>query len=304
MSDTPRFVQFVVRRPILRTAIILAIFAVLAIFHLEVNLSRLGDAASNLVVIAGEAWPPDFSILTKRASWAYPPCELQTDWMCSPAVLGMTQTLEIAFLATILGMAISLPLAVAAATNLSPPLLAQVVRQVLAALRVLPSLIWALIFVILVGIGPLAGVLAMTMYTVGYLGKLQYEALEGVSREPLEVARAMGLPRWQVARFFAIPEAANSLISQMLFMFEYNVRHGSVVGLVGAGGIGWYMQYYLEPFKLYDRVLALIIVMYLVVIVIDQISLRVRSQFIEEHEQIRRPKWRGAFVPWAESSDD
>ena len=304
MSDTPRFVQFVVRRPILRTAIILAIFAVLAIFHLEVNLSRLGDAASNLVVIAGEAWPPDFSILTKRASWAYPPCELQTDWMCSPAVLGMTQTLEIAFLATIFGMAISLPLAVAAATNLSPPLLAQVVRQVLAALRVLPSLIWALIFVILVGIGPLAGVLAMTMYTVGYLGKLQYEALEGVSREPLEVARAMGLPRWQVARFFAIPEAANSLISQMLFMFEYNVRHGSVVGLVGAGGIGWYMQYYLEPFKLYDRVLALIIVMYLVVIVIDQISLRVRSQFIEEHEQIRRPKWRGAFVPWVESSDD
>ena len=304
MSDTPRFVQFVVRRPILRTAIILAIFAVLAIFHLEVNLSRLGDAASNLVVIAGEAWPPDFSILTKRASWAYPPCELQTDWMCSPAVLGMTQTLEIAFLATIFGMAISLPLAVAAATNLSPPLLAQVVRQVLAALRVLPSLIWALIFVILVGIGPLAGVLAMTMYTVGYLGKLQYEALEGVSREPLEVARAMGLPRWQVARFFAIPEAANSLISQMLFMFEYNVRHGSVVGLVGAGGIGWYMQYYLEPFKLYDRVLALIIVMYLVVIAIDQISLRVRSQFIEEHEQIRRPKWRGAFVPWVESSDD
>ena len=304
MSDTPRLVQFVVRRPILRTGIILAIFAVLAIFHLEVNLSRLGDAASNLVVIAGEAWPPDFSILTERASWAYPPCELQTDWMCSPAVLGMTQTLEIAFLATIFGMAISLPLAVAAATNLSPPLLAQVVRQILAALRVLPSLIWALIFVILVGIGPLAGVLAMTMYTVGYLGKLQYEALEGVSREPLEVARAMGLPRWQVARFFAIPEAANSLISQMLFMFEYNVRHGSVVGLVGAGGIGWYMQYYLEPFKLYDRVLALIIVMYLVVIAIDQISLRVRSQFIEEHEQIRRPKWRGAFVPWVESSDD
>jgi len=216
----------------------------------------------------------------------------------------MTQTLEIAFLATIFGMAMSLPLAAAAATNLSPPLLAQVVRQILAALRVLPSLIWALIFVILVGIGPLAGVLAMTMYTVGYLGKLQYEALEGVSREPLEVARAMGLPRWQIARFFAIPEAANSLISQMLFMFEYNVRHGSVVGLVGAGGIGWYMQYYLEPFKLYDRVLALVIVMYLVVIIIDQISLRVRSQFIEDDEHIPRPKWRGTIVPWTESSDD
>ena len=271
MGEIQRVSQFVLRRPILRTAIVLGIMAVLAVLHLEITLSRLGDAASNLVIIAGEAWPPDFSVLTDRAAWAYPPCEMQTDWMCSPAVLGMTQTLEIAFLATIFGMAMSLPLAAAAATNLSPPLLAQVVRQILAALRVLPSLIWALIFVILVGIGPLAGVLAMTMYTVGYLGKLQYEALEGVSREPLEVARAMGLPRWQIARFFAIPEAANSLISQMLFMFEYNVRHGSVVGLVGAGGIGWYMQYYLEPFKLYDRVLALVIVMYLVVIIIDQI---------------------------------
>ena len=304
MGEIQRLSQFVLRRPILRTAIVLGIMAVLAILHLEITLSRLGDAASNLVIIAGEAWPPDFSVLTNRAAWAYPPCEMQTDWMCSPAVLGMTQTLEIAFLATIFGMAMSLPLAAAAATNLSPPLLAQIVRQVLAALRVLPSLIWALIFVILVGIGPLAGVLAMTMYTVGYLGKLQYEALEGVSREPLEVARAMGLPRWQITRFFAIPEAANSLISQMLFMFEYNVRHGSVVGLVGAGGIGWYMQYYLEPFKLYDRVLALVIVMYLVVIIIDQISLRVRSQFIEDDEHIRRPKWRGTIVPWTESSDD
>jgi len=218
--------------------------------------------------------------------------------MCSPAVVGMTQTLEIAFLATVLGMILSLPLAAGAATNLAPPLLAQSIRQLLAALRVLPSLIWALIFVILVGIGPLAGVLAMTMYSVGYLGKLQYEALEGVSREPLEVARTMGLPRWQVARFFAIPEAANSLLSQMLFMFEYNVRHGSVVGLVGAGGIGWYMQYYLEPFKLYDRVLALIIVMYVVVIVIDQVSLRVRSRFIDDEPM--RPSWKQVFLPWTD----
>ena len=198
----------------------------------------------------------------------------------------------------ILGMVLSRPLAAASATKLARPLRAQSIRQLLAALSVLPSLIWALIFVILVGIGPLAGVLAMTMYSVGYLGKLQYEALEGVSREPLEVARTMGLPRWQVARFFAIPEAAKSLLSQMLFMFEYNVRHGSVVGLVGAGGIGWYMQYYLEPFKLYDRVLALIIVMYVVVIAIDQVSLRIRRRFIEDEPM--RPQWTQVFLPWTD----
>ena len=298
MSDTSRVVQIFLKRPMIRVALVLSVLSVLVASHLRITLSRLGDASSNLRVITQEAWPPDFSVVTDRAAWAYPPCELQTDWMCSPAVVGMTQTLEIAFLATILGMVLSLPLAAASATNLAPPLMAQSIRQLLAALRVLPSLIWALIFVILVGIGPLAGVLAMTMYSVGYLGKLQYEALEGVSREPLEVARTMGLPRWQVARFFAIPEAANSLLSQMLFMFEYNVRHGSVVGLVGAGGIGWYMQYYLEPFKLYDRVLALIIVMYVVVIAIDQVSLRIRRRFIEDEPM--RPKWKQVFLPWTD----
>ena len=298
MSDTSRVVQIFLKRPMIRVALVLSVLSVLVASHLRITLSRLGDASSNLRVITQEAWPPDFSVVTDRASWAYPPCELQTDWMCSPAVVGMTQTLEIAFLATILGMVLSLPLAAASATNLAPPLMAQSIRQLLAALRVLPSLIWALIFVILVGIGPLAGVLAMTMYSVGYLGKLQYEALEGVSREPLEVARTMGLPRWQVARFFAIPEAANSLLSQMLFMFEYNVRHGSVVGLVGAGGIGWYMQYYLEPFKLYDRVLALIIVMYVVVIAIDQVSLRIRRRFVEDEPM--RPKWKQVFLPWTD----
>ncbi|MFL2493441.1 MAG: PhnE/PtxC family ABC transporter permease [Candidatus Thalassarchaeum sp.] len=298
MRDTSRVLQIFLKRPLIRVASALLILSIIVTSHLQITLSRLGKASSNLEVIAQEAWPPDFSVLTDRASWAYPTCELQTDWMCSPAVVGMTQTLEIAFLATVLGMILSLPLAAAAATNLSPPLLAQSIRQLLAALRVLPSLIWALIFVILVGIGPLAGVLAMTMYSVGYLGKLQYEALEGVSREPLEVARTMDLPRWQVARFFAIPEAANSLLSQMLFMFEYNVRHGSVIGLVGAGGIGWYMQYYLEPFKLYDRVLALIIVMYVVVIVIDQVSLRVRRRFIDDEPM--RPKWKQVFLPWVD----
>ena len=298
MSDTSRVVQIFLKRPMIRVALVLSALSVLVASHLRITLSRLGDASSNLRVITQEAWPPDFSVVTDRASWAYPPCELQTDWMCSPAVVGMTQTLEIAFLATILGMVLSLPLAAASATNLAPPLMAQSIRQLLAALRVLPSLIWALIFVILVGIGPLAGVLAMTMYSVGYLGKLQYEALEGVSREPLEVARTMGLPRWQVARFFAIPEAANSLLSQMLFMFEYNVRHGSVVGLVGAGGIGWYMQYNVEPLKLDDRGLALIIVMDGVVIESDQVSLRSRRGFIEDEP--RWPKWKQVFRPWTD----
>jgi len=304
LSVFKRIFQAIAKRTLLKVTLVFTLFSILTIAHLQISISSIGEAATNLLVIWGEAWPPDFSVLTNRASWAHPPCESSIDWVCSPAIVGMVQTIEIAFLATVFGMALSLPLAAMSATNLSPKWLAQVIRQVLAALRVVPSLIWALIFVILVGIGPLAGVLAMTIYTVGYLGKLQYEALEGVSREPLEVARAMGLPRWQTARYFAIPEASNSLISQMLFMFEYNVRHGSVVGLVGAGGIGWYMQYYLEPFKLYDRVLALILVMYVSVILIDQLSLHIRRGFIEEDERVQRPRWREVFLPFSTGKGD
>jgi len=284
------------KRPGIIFSLLLIVVAYASALHLRITPSNLASAWRNLKVIAGEALPPDWRVVTERAGWASPPCNFETDWLCSPAVHGLIQTLEIALLATLFGAVIALPLASLAATNLAPAPVAHAVRQLLAALRVLPSLVWALLFVILVGIGPLAGVLAMTMYTVGYLGKLQYEALEGISKEPVEAARAMGLPRWQVARFFAIPEAANALLSQTLFMFEYNVRHGSVIGLVGAGGIGWYLTFYLAPFSLYDRVIALIIVMFVAVAVIDQMSLALRRRFMDDEP--RRATWRSILKPW------
>ena len=95
MRDTPRAVQILLKRPMIRVALVILILSSLIISHLQITLSRLGDASSNLKVITQEAWPPDFSVLTDRASWAYPPCDLQTDWMCSPAVVGMTQTLSL-----------------------------------------------------------------------------------------------------------------------------------------------------------------------------------------------------------------
>ena len=82
----------------------------------------------------------------------------------------------------------------------------------------------------------------MTVYTVGYLGKLQYEAIEGLNKTPLYAAQAMGLSKIQTAYQVVIPESANDLISQAIFMFEYNFRHGTVIGIVGAGGIGYYIN--------------------------------------------------------------
>ena len=135
----------------------------------------------------------------------------------------------------------------------------------------------------------------MTVYTVGYLGKLQYEAIEGLSRTPLDASRAMGLSKIETALGVVIPESANELISQAIFMFEYNFRHGTVIGIVGAGGIGYYINLYLR-FLQYDKVIAYLIIILVVVVIIDFLSIYARSYFNEEGD-LKRPSWIDVFVP-------
>ena len=189
--------------------------------------------------------------------------------------------MKIAFVSTGLGFIISLPLASFASRNLYRDSIAIPFRLLLSGMRTLPSLIWAIFFVILIGLGPVSGVMAMTFYTIGYLGKLQYETIEGLSKDPLDAARAMGLSNSEIIMRVVIPESANNLISQLLFMFEYNVRHGSVIGIVGAGGIGYYISTYLK-FLQYDKVMALLIVLFFVVVLIDILSVKARSYFVED----------------------
>jgi len=223
-------------------------------------------------------WPPNWKVLEARS---YPTCQKSWDFLCSPAYIGIMETLKIAFVATGAGFILSLPLASLASRNLYRDSIAIPFRILLSAMRTLPSLIWAILFVILVGLGPVSGVLAMTFYTVGYLGKLQYETFEGISKDPLDAAKAMGLSKVEIIQRVVIPESANNLISQLLFMFEYNVRHGSVIGIVGAGGIGYYISTYLKFFQ-YDKVMALLIVIFIVVVIIDFLSIKARSFFVDD----------------------
>tara|TARA_Y100000588_G_C14259834_1_gene927137 strand:- start:2008 stop:2874 length:867 start_codon:yes stop_codon:yes gene_type:complete len=223
-------------------------------------------------------WPPNWKVLEAQS---YPVCESRWSVMCSPGYIGIIETLKIAFVSTGLGFVLSLPLAVLASRNIYGDRVAIPCRLLLSAMRTLPSIIWAIFFVILIGFGPLSGVFAMTFYTIGYLGKLQYETIEGLSKEPLDAARAMGLNKGEIVQRVVIPEAGNNLISQLLFMFEYNVRHGSVIGIVGAGGIGYYISTYLK-FLQYDKVIALLIILFFVVVVIDLLSIKARSYFVED----------------------
>lgn len=251
------------------------------------DLGRFSGGFQNLYVFFTESmWPPDWSVLEARS---YPPCESKIEMFCSVGYIGMVETLKIAFVATILGFFGAILLSPLAARNLQSVWISIPVRILLSAIRSLPSLIWAVIFVIVIGFGPLSGVLAMTFYTVGYLGKLQYETFEGMNSGSLEAGRAMGLSSTSITTNIVIPENSNHLLSQLIFMFEYNVRHGTVIGIVGAGGIGYYINNYLK-FLQYEKVFALLILIFVVVIVIDLISFMARS-FVNEQGDVRRPTW-------------
>ena len=241
--------------------------------------ASLENSLDNLSVFFYESlWPPNWKVTEAQS---YPTCERSWDFLCSPAYIGITETLKIAFVSTGFGFIISLPLATLASRNLYRDSIAIPFRFLLAAMRTLPSIIWAIFFVILVGLGPVSGVLAMTFYTIGYLGKLQYETIEGLSNDPLDAAKAMGLNNSEIIQRVVIPETANNLISQLFFMFEYNVRHGSVIGIVGAGGIGYYISTYLK-FLQYDKVIALLLILFVVVVIIDLISIKARSYFVDD----------------------
>jgi phosphonate transport system permease protein len=298
--------------------ILIFLFSVIIFDGMINDWGRASQGLSNLVTFFNESlWPPDWSVLEPQA---YPVCTVYPtfmDFTCSTAWIGMVETIKIAFVSTVFGAIISLPISLLASRNLDftskilafsrrytsstflelslVVILSFLPRFLLAAFRSLPSIIWAIFFVILVGFGPLAGVLAMTLYTVGYLGKLQYEAIEGMTKTPLDAAEAMGLTKFEIAFKVVIPECANDLISQAIFMFEYNVRHGSVIGIVGAGGIGYYINLYLK-FLQYDKVIAYLIIIFIVVLIIDFISIKARSYFTEDIG-LNRPSWKSIFLP-------
>ena len=236
---------------------LLAAWSVLALDLHRVELSR---AIAGVGFLFDASIPPDTSVM-------------------AVGLRGLLETLYIAYLGTLVGVSLSIPVSLLASRNLFPRVVNTPARWLLAAVRVLPSVLWAVIFVILVGTGPLAGVLAITLYTIGFVGKLEYEAFEGLDPEPIEAVGALGATRVQVLRFVVVPQAVNAVISQALFTFEYNVRHAAAIGIVGAGGIGYYIMGYLEFFA-YDRALVLLVLVFAVVIVVDEASYWLRSLFL------------------------
>lgn len=240
--------------------VVLAILAGWSILALNLHQANLSRVWAGVGFLFDASIPPDMGVL-------------------EVGLRGLLETLYIAYLGTLAGVILSIPLSLLASRNLFSRYVNTPARWCLAGIRVLPSILWAIIFVILVGTGPLAGVFAITLYTTGFVGKLEYEAFEGLDPEPIEAVGTLGASRLQVLRFVVLPQAVNAVISQSLFMFEYNVRHAAAIGIVGAGGIGYYIIGYLDFFA-YDKAIVLLGIVFIVVIAIDELSYWLRSRFL------------------------
>ena len=215
---------------------------------------------------------PNLAIVLKEMTEVEPELSDTAFW-------AMLETIEMAFIGTVVGISIALPLSMLAARNLNSKFVYVPIRGILAAARTFPSILWAILFVIMVGLGPFAGILAIIMYTIGFIAKLQYESIEAIDSDPVEAISSIGISKSQLISHVVLPESAPHLLSQMLYMFDYNVRQTSILGLVGAGGIGFYIINYIKFFE-YGKDAIFMLVVLITVLIIDWISVKIRDKYI------------------------
>jgi phosphonate transport system permease protein len=152
-------------------------------------------------------------------------------------------------------------------------------RTLLSFMRALPELVWALVFVSAVGLGPLPGVMALAFVTVGFMGKFFAESIEVVDAKPIEGVEAHGAGWLQVRTFAYLPQAMPDFIGSTLYILDHNLRAAAILGLVGAGGVGYDMVMAMRLFD-YDRILSIAVAIYLIVALLDRLSSHFRSRVI------------------------
>ncbi len=191
----------------------------------------------------------------------------------------LVETIQMSLLGTTLGVLVSWPMSALAADNVGPRFIRPVMRFVLNTIRTIPSLIWALFFLAAVGFGNLAGVLALAAYSVGYLTKFFYEAFEAVDPGAPDALREIGATGPQRFLHAVWPAARPAILSSSLFMLEYNVRAASVLGIVGAGGIGFWFKHFYD-YRMFPAMLACLAMLLIVVVILDAVSTRLRARLV------------------------
>lgn len=191
----------------------------------------------------------------------------------------MVVTVQIALWGTALAVLLAIPFGLLSSANIAPWWIHQPVRRLMDAARAINEIVFAMLFVVAVGLGPFAGVLAIFVHTTGILAKLFSEAVEAIDPQPVEGIRAAGAHPLEEIVYGVIPQVLPLWISFALYRFESNVRSAAVVGMVGAGGIGVTLWEIIRGFQ-YAETCAVMIIIIVTVSAIDLISARIRKAFI------------------------
>lgn len=256
--------------------------------------SRRADLAVFLIWVLGLAvcsWA--FQVMTRDTIWAF-----VTDAPAQAADIGsrmlppnwfyvnelwwpLWETLNIATLGTLLGAAIATPIAVLAAGNTTPSrvFVRPIALFIIVASRSINSLIWALLLVAIMGPGVLAGVIAIALRSIGFIGKLLYEAIEEVDSDQVEAMTATGAGTGQIMTWGILPQVAPTLTGITVFRWDINIRESTVLGLVGAGGIGMKLESALSTLA-WPKVTMLLIAIFVTVIFSEWVTAKVRQRLI------------------------
>ncbi len=235
----------------------LAAYAVYAILRLDITGERLATGFGEGGRFLARMWPPNF------ARW-----ELLLE--------GMLESIQIALLSSALGILLSLPLGLMAARNISPLLVAAPTRLFIAVCRSLHYVIVAILFVKAIGFGALAGVAALTIASMGFVAKLFAEAIEEISMKQVEAVRATGAGLGAVLLYGVLPQVASRFLGFCLYQLDSNLRNSTLVGIVGAGGIGGTLFAAFKRFD-YDFVAAILLSIIALIFLAELASGRIRA---------------------------
>ncbi len=237
-----------------------------SLFGAEVSLGELANGLPRLGSILERMFPPDIDRLV-------------------PLLHCLVETFQMALAGTVIGTLLSLPLAILATSRHSPhPVVCWLARSLVALFRTVPDLIWALLFVIAVGLGPFAGTLAIIVDTIGFSAKFFAEAMEEADDGPQEALRALGAGPVAVVACAVLPETLPSMINTTLFALEKAVRSSVVLGLVGAGGIGIELKVAMDMFQ-YDQAATIILLVFALVLAVERVSSLARARILKGAER-------------------
>lgn len=228
----------------------------------QVDIRTFVGGISHAVALIGEMLPPDF-------------------YHWKRILMLSAETVAVGFIGTIIGIVISVPLGFLSAKNTTGNIFFySISKGITSLLRAIPEIMYAMLFVISIGMGPIAGVFALAFHTVGILSKFYAEAVESIDPKPVEAVRATGSHSLSVIRYAIVPQVFPLFMGYNFYLLDHNIRVATVLGLVGAGGLGMELFTQMRSFN-YDRAAAVLIVIFCIITLIDKVSVRLRNGFID-----------------------